>query len=81
MCVCEAHLYMMHGLHFRPNFFKLKEILFDKMKNSNIPVVFMTATATEDTIGRIKQLSGPVVLPENVTCESTELWILHHFAS
>jgi hypothetical protein len=58
VCVDEAHLYVMHGLYFRPKFFKLKEILFDKMKNSNIPVMFMTATATKDMIGHIKQLSG-----------------------
>jgi hypothetical protein len=41
---------MQHGLFFRPKFFvvKLKEILaFDKMNNSNIPVVFITANATE----------------------------------
>jgi hypothetical protein len=53
-------------------FFKLKEILFDKTKNSNIPVVFMTATATEDMIGRIKQLSGLDILPENVTWPTSE---------
>jgi superfamily II DNA helicase RecQ len=33
VCVDEAHLHVMHGLCFRPTFFKLKEILFDKMKN------------------------------------------------
>jgi superfamily II DNA helicase RecQ len=72
VCVDEAHLYVMHGLYFRPKFFKLKEILFDKMQNSNIPVVFMTATATEDMIGRIKQLSGLDILQENITWPSSE---------
>jgi superfamily II DNA helicase RecQ len=72
VCVDEAHLYVMHGLYFRPKFFKLKEILFDKMKNSNIPVVFMTATATKDMIGHIKQLSGLDILSENITWASSE---------
>jgi superfamily II DNA helicase RecQ len=72
VCVDEAHLYVMHGLYFRPKFFKLKEILFDKMKNSNIPVVFMTATATKDMIGHIKQLSGLEILSENITWPSSE---------
>jgi superfamily II DNA helicase RecQ len=27
VCVDEAHLYVMHGLHFRPMFFKLKEMI------------------------------------------------------
>jgi hypothetical protein len=31
------------------------------MKNSIIPVMFMTATATEDMIGRIKHPSGSEV--------------------
>jgi len=55
-------------------FFKLKkEILFDKIQNSNIPVVFMIATATdEDMIGRIKQLSGLDILPDNITWPSSE---------
>jgi superfamily II DNA helicase RecQ len=42
------------------------------MQNSNIPVVFMTATATEDMIGRIKQVSGLDILPENITWPSSE---------
>jgi hypothetical protein len=62
----------MHGLCFGPKFFKLKDVLFDKMKNSIIPVVFVTATATaEDMIGRIKELSGLDILPENVTWPAT----------
>jgi hypothetical protein len=41
VCVEEAHLHVMQGRCFRPKFFKVnKEIQFDKMKNSNIPVVF-----------------------------------------
>ena len=66
VCVDKAHHYVMHGLYFRPKFFKLKEVLFDKMKNYNIPVVFMTATATQEMIGHIKQLSGLDTLPENI---------------
>ncbi len=72
VCVDEAHLHVMHGLCFRPMFFKRKEILVDKMKNSNIPVVFMTATATEDMIGCIKQLSDLDVSPENITWPTSE---------
>jgi hypothetical protein len=72
VCVDEAHLYVMHGLFFRPKFFKLKEILFDKMKNSNIPVVFMTATATKDMICHIKQLSGLDILQDNITWPSSK---------
>jgi hypothetical protein len=45
--VDEAHVHVM-PMFFKLMFFKLKEILFDKMKNSNIPLVFVTATATED---------------------------------
>jgi superfamily II DNA helicase RecQ len=58
VCVDEVHLYVMHGLHFRPQFFQLKDILFDKMKTYPIPVVFMTATATEEMIQNVKRLSG-----------------------
>jgi hypothetical protein len=47
-----------------PKFFKLKDILVDTMQNSAIPVVFRTATATEDMIGHKKQLSGLDILPE-----------------
>ena len=45
---------------------------FDKMKNSDAPVVFVTATATEEMIGHIKQLSGPDVSPENITWPGSE---------
>jgi superfamily II DNA helicase RecQ len=64
VCVDEAHVHVMHRLCFRHMFSKLKEILFDKIKNSNIPVVFVTATATKNMIGRI-------ILPENVVAWPT----------
>ena len=74
----EAHPHVMHGLHFRPKFFKLKEILFDKMGNSNVPAVFVTVTATEQMIGHIKQLSGGLdVLPENITWPGSEQGVQH----
>jgi superfamily II DNA helicase RecQ len=58
VCVDKVHFYVMHGLHFRPQFFQLKDILFDKMKKYPIPVVFMTATATKEMIQNVKRLSG-----------------------
>jgi hypothetical protein len=64
--VDKVHLCVMHGLHFRPQFFQLlKDILFDKMNTCPIPVVFMTATATEEMLQNAKRLSGLSILRSN----------------
>ena len=70
--VDKAHLCAMHRLCFRPKLFKLKEIPFDKMKNSDAPVVLVTATATEEMTGCIKRFSGLDVLPENIAWPGSE---------
>jgi superfamily II DNA helicase RecQ len=78
VCIDEAHLYASFGVEFRSEFYALQGILFEPLKNKrpkniNVPVLLMTATASQSMINDITTLSGiqltntnNVIWPNNV---------------
>jgi superfamily II DNA helicase RecQ len=63
VCIDEAHLYASFGVEFRSEFYALHAILFEQLKlkrpkNINVPVLLMTATASQSMINDITALSG-----------------------
>jgi hypothetical protein len=61
-CIDEAHLFVQFGLWFRDEFLSLKQHVFQKLSRggnkSIVPILFMTATATETIINQITLLTG-----------------------
>ena len=71
--VDELQLFVSFGLRFRPEFHALKEKVFPKLKASddsdaptNIPVLFMTATATNKILTQLQLLTGLSIKKENL---------------
>jgi superfamily II DNA helicase RecQ len=66
VCIDEVHLFVSHGLFFRSEFFQLKTNFFDHLATSNIPVLFMTATATKIMLEHLEHLTGFGIDPRNL---------------
>jgi hypothetical protein len=63
--VDEAHLFVQFGLYFRDEFFAMKSLVFDLLaidggKTTRVPVLFMTATATERILEQLEKMTGLV---------------------
>ena len=76
IAVDECHLYASHGLEFRQEFGDLKEILFNMAKRNTtipIPILFMTATASDEMVNDVELLTG-------LTFDKTNdfMWPHHH---
>jgi len=58
----ECHLFASQGMEFREEFSKLKQVLFDVIKKgvSCIPVLFITATASEVMVSDLEALTSLV---------------------
>ena len=54
----EVQLFTQFGIWFRLEFYKLKDVLFNKALFHNIPILFMTASANKLTIHHLELLTG-----------------------
>jgi hypothetical protein len=72
VCIDEAHLVVEFGLYFRPEFVKLKSVLFRHLlvpgtaNETTCPVIFMTASATKLLVNQLTQLTGFSFTPSDV---------------
>jgi superfamily II DNA helicase RecQ len=71
VCIDEVHLFVSHGLFFRQEFFELKRNFFDHLAVMNIPVLFMTATATKTMLEHLKHLTGFEISESNLIWPGT----------
>ena len=68
IAVDECHLYAAHGMEFREEFAHLRECFFriaEKSSKHSIPVLFMTATASQSMVMDLQQLTGLAFHPND----------------